>query len=365
MKGVNPAAVLAIWRRQLGSLLLNPLGYIFIGVFVVVTVGILLIPESFFYRNIADLGPLYAYMPWLLVVLLPALGMGAWASERELGTEEQLLTLPLTVSDALLGKWLGVTAYWTLALACSLSVVGVLAWLGEPDYGLIFSNYVGWWCAGLLFGAASVLASSLVGLPAIAFVLGVLLSASLMALAHALDWFDPFNRGLIPLGRLVQTAVAIYFLLGAAMVSVNARRWSTATVPFLGVVMTLLLFGYCAVCVILVLRETYRGPLLAPIGFVLLAAWGLAMVPRHLLLHAAAFVGLGVTLVNFGVQSDRAAVDWDTTGERLSSLSGASLDVLKQLKRPVKITAFISKDLPAQARAEGQGGREHAEGAGP
>lgn len=175
-----------------------------------------------------------------------------------------------------------------------------------------------------------------------------------MALAHALDWFDPFNRGLIPLGRLVQTAVAIYFLLGAAMVSVNARRWSTATVPFLGVVMTLLLFGYCAVCVILVLRETYRGPLLAPIGFVLLAAWGLAMVPRHLLLHAAAFVGLGVTLVNFGVQSDRAAVDWDTTGERLSSLSGASLDVLKQLKRPVKITAFISKDLPPKLALKGK-----------
>ena len=56
-------------------------------------------------------------MPWFLAVLLPALAMGAWASERDSGTVELLLTLPLSIADAVLGKFLAVAAYFTIALA--------------------------------------------------------------------------------------------------------------------------------------------------------------------------------------------------------------------------------------------------------
>jgi len=106
-------------------------------------------------------------MPWFLAVLLPALTMGAWASEREQGTEELLLTLPLSALDALLGKFLAVVSYFTIALVCSLSNVVVLAWLGNPDPGLMFANYFGWWLSGLAFAALGILASVLVSLPAI------------------------------------------------------------------------------------------------------------------------------------------------------------------------------------------------------
>ncbi len=99
---INFDAVRAVWKRQFWSLLGNPLGYVFVLGFVLVAAGVLFWPDVYFNRNITDLGDLLNYMPWLLVVLIPALTMGSWASERELGTEEQLLTLPMNVSDALL-----------------------------------------------------------------------------------------------------------------------------------------------------------------------------------------------------------------------------------------------------------------------
>ena len=63
------------------------------------------------------------------------------------GTEEQLLTLPITEVDIIIGKWLAIMSYFSLALICSLSNVAVLSWLGEPDLGLVFAQYFdgSWW----------------------------------------------------------------------------------------------------------------------------------------------------------------------------------------------------------------------------
>jgi len=302
---MNFDAILAIWRRQLGSLLLNPLGYVFILVFVLVSAAIMFWKDDFFSRNIADLDPLLEFMPWLLIVLLPALAMGSWASERELGTEEQLLTLPLSVGDALLGKWLGVASYFTLAMLFSFSNVFVIKSLGSPDTGLLVANYIGWWLAGLVFAALSVLASSLVSLPSIGFVLGVLFCAGVMGIAWSAEWFDPFNRGLVPMGGLVTAGVFIGLSLGAASLLLSMRRWHEARYASLA----------CQ-CVV--------------------------------------FVGLGVTFFNLGVQADRRAIDKDITDERLSSLSSASAKVLSEITTPVKIIAFISQKLPPELELKGK-----------
>jgi len=86
MSAVNLNVITAVARRQLGSFLANPLGYIFILAFVVVTAAATFVPDEFFRRNIADFGVIYEVMPWVLMVLLPALAMSAWSSEREHGT---------------------------------------------------------------------------------------------------------------------------------------------------------------------------------------------------------------------------------------------------------------------------------------
>jgi ABC-2 type transport system permease protein len=302
---INLDAILATWKRQLWTLLGNPLGYVFILAFVVGAAGFLVWPDGYFSRNIADFGPLLPIMPWLLVVLLPALGMGSWATERELGTEEQLLTLPMSVFDVLLGKWLGVVSYFTVALIFSLFLVRRVCDLGHPDLGLLFANYAGWWFAGLVFAAVSVFASTLVALPAIAFVLGTVFCGGLMTVAYTTEWFDPFNRGVIPIGGVFTALVLVSLFLGLASLVLSMRRWQPVRRPTI-----------VAQCVV--------------------------------------FIAVAITMFNLSIQTDRAAVDKDVTSEQLSSLSSASYKVIEEIKEPVTITAFISQKLPPEMALKGR-----------
>lgn len=297
MSAFHVNGIKAVWRRQLGSLLGNPLGYLFILAFVLIAGGFLFLPDSFYSRNISDFGPLHPYMPWFLVVLLPALAMGAWSTERELGTEELLLTLPLSVADAVLGKFLAVATYFTIALACSLSNVAVLMYLGNPDLGLIAANYLGWWLAGLAFAAVSLIASVQVSLPAIAFVLGVIYCAVVAGGAHALDWFDATNRGVLGLGNLVIALGTAAAALVVAMLQLASRRW----------------------------RPDSQALVLSQI---LATAFGLMIA------------------VNCGRISQRLALDGDLSSEGLSSIHSKSMDIVRGVDQPVTIAAFISRTLP-------------------
>ncbi len=297
-------AVVAVWRKQLGSLLLNPLGYVFILAFVLIYGGVLFLPDDYFQRNIADLGPILDVMPWLFAVLVPAVSMGAWASERELGTDEQLLTLPLSELDVLLGKWLAIASYFTVALVCSLTNVWVLSSLGEPDIGLVQTIYLGWWLMGLTFAAASLWASTLVGMPAVAFVLGALFCAILTFIEGRVEWMNPFERGVVSLGQVAVAITFVVFFLGLAVLTLSAKRWQ--------------------------------------------------MVRRkHVVVGVVTFLACTLTVFNLSVQVDRAAVDLDLTEEGLSTLSDASVSILSDQQASVKVTAFISQELPPEHAPKG------------
>ena len=303
MSALNISGISAVCRRQLNSLLANPLGYVFIFAFVVIAGAFLFLPDAYYTRNIADLGSLYSVMPWLLVVLLPALSMGAWAAERELGTEELLLTLPLGIIDAIIGKYLAVVAYFTLAMLCSLSNLVVLDWLGSPDVGLIFANYVGWWLAGLAFAAFGLLASVQVGMPAIAFVVGAVYCGILMVGANMVEWFDPFQRGVVPFGGVIVALAAALAALGIAIFMLSSRRW----------------------------RPTNTQQIAAQVCSV---AFGLLLA------------------VNVGRLAYVKNVDADVSSEGLSSISATSSAILKAVENPVTISVFISSKLPAELQVK-------------
>lgn len=304
MSTIHWPGMQAVWRRQLGSLLGNPLGYIFILAFVLVASGFLFLPDSFYSRNICDLGPLWSsegshppIMPLLLAILLPALAMGAWASEREQGTEEMLLTMPLSIFDAVFGKYLAVASYFTIALICSASTVCVLAWLGDPDAGLIFANFVGWWFAGLVFAAWGLLASVMVSMPAIAFVLGAVFCAVALLGATAIDWFDSFNRGVIALDNVIIGLAAIATGLGLCILLLASRRWRASMEKLITANILSMVFGL-------------------------------------------------VLAINVARIAQRHQVDADVSVEGLSSMSAESGTILKAIENPVTVSAFISQDLP-------------------
>ncbi len=298
-------AVKAVWRRQLWSLLGNPLGYVFVLAFVLIYGGLLFLPADFFVRNINDLGPIHDTMPWLLAVLVPSITMGSWASERELGTEEQLLTLPISETEVMLGKWLAASTYLTLALVCSLSNVAVLMWLGSPDLGLILAQYFGWWLVGLVFSAVGIMASTWVSLPAVAFVIGAVLCGGVCAIEDAAQWLDAFERGVVSVGQITVAISVAAFFLGIAVLSLSSRRWQSAQ----------------------------KG-----------VAAGTIVV----------FVCGMITVFNLSVQLDRAAIDVDVTEEGLSSLSEMSVSLLNGQENVVEITAFVSKNLPPELVLKGQ-----------
>ncbi len=295
MNALNPRVVAVIAKRQLAGYLTNPLGYLIILVFVVFSGFLLFWRDEFFERNIADLALLYDTMPAALAVLLPLLAMSSWSAEREQGTDELLLTMPVTIADAVAGKFVAIVGFFTLALLFTLSNVLALVVLGEPDLGLILANYLGWWLLGLGFAGFALLGSVLVRNQVIAFVLGTVFCGSLMAGGQYLGWSEPFGRGLLPAGAVL-TAVAITAVgLGLCVLVLAARRW--------------------------------RSQLAVRIGGQLLA------------------VVLGVVVcVQVGRIAYRWNADMDLSVDGIASISAASEEVVGKLEKPVRLTLVITAD---------------------
>jgi ABC-2 type transport system permease protein len=137
------AGTFTVFRRELASYFATPLAYIFIVIFLVLAGALTFFVGSFFERGQADLQPFFNFHPWLYLVLIPALAMRLWAEERKSGTIELLLTLPISVGAAVLGKFLAAWAFAGIALALTFPFWLTVAWLGEPDHGVILASYIG------------------------------------------------------------------------------------------------------------------------------------------------------------------------------------------------------------------------------
>lgn len=168
-------SILAITRRELYAYFATPLAYVFLAIFLVLTAVFTFYIGNFFERRQADLLPFFAFHPWLYLFLIPALSMRLWAEERKAGTLELLLTLPIRLRDAVLGKFLAAWLFAGLALALTFPLVITVNWLGDPDNGAILAAYVGsWLMAGAYLAIGSCL-SATTSNQVIAFVLTVVL----------------------------------------------------------------------------------------------------------------------------------------------------------------------------------------------
>src|SRR3990170_4030638 len=126
----------SITRKELDSYFSSPMALIFVGVFLAFTLGVFFWgPEAFFARGIADVRPLFRWMPLLLVFLVAALTMRQWSQENQSGTLEILLTLPVRHWQLVLGKFFAVLALVALALALTVSLPVTVAALGNLDWG--------------------------------------------------------------------------------------------------------------------------------------------------------------------------------------------------------------------------------------
>lgn len=208
--GIDFKVVSAIFRKDMRVYLGIPTWYVFITLFIAATGAGAILQEEFFARNLADFATLNRVMSAELTFFIPALAMNAWAYERSAGTDELLLTLPVRDGEVVLGKYLGILGMYTLALGVSTSLIAVLATLGDPDPGLMFSTYAGYWLMGGLFAAVGLLGSLLSKNPTVAFVLGALGCVALV-FAGSLPWAS----GLIGVAIIAGLAALISLVVKA------------------------------------------------------------------------------------------------------------------------------------------------------
>ncbi len=255
---MNKNIVLAVAKRDLRSWFGNPANYVFVVLFAAVSCGVLMHSDPFFTNNLANLDTLnftgaFPTFAAIAAVFVAAATMGMWSSERANGTQELLFTLPAKDFELQLGKFAAYVAIYTAALAFTLVLPLVLMWLGNPDWGQLFANYVGYWLLGVMLVAVTTIGSQLTNSATISFLLSLLLCALVLGLSEVfglfgfLKWsqigpigqFREFARGMLPFsGILLFVGLTVtFFQLGLALLS--RRHWRGAegvhgTVRFVG-----------------------------------------------------------------------------------------------------------------------------------
>ncbi|HEY6941623.1 ABC transporter permease [Dokdonella sp.] len=132
-----------IFRRELRSYFSTPVAYVFIVIFLLLSGAFTFYLGNFYERGQADLQAFFTFHPWLYLFLVPAVSMRLWAEERKTGTIELLLTLPITMWQAVFGKFLAAWAFIAIALALTFPIWLTVNYLGSPDNGVIFASYLG------------------------------------------------------------------------------------------------------------------------------------------------------------------------------------------------------------------------------
>ena len=136
-------AILTIAGRELRGYFATPVAYVFIVIFLALTGVFTFYLGGFYERGQADLAPFFNFHPWLYLFLVPAIAMRLWAEERKNGSIELLMTLPVTMTQAVLGKFLAAWAFTGVALALTAPIWITVNYLGEPDNGVILAAYIG------------------------------------------------------------------------------------------------------------------------------------------------------------------------------------------------------------------------------
>jgi ABC-2 type transport system permease protein len=201
--------IATLFRREFSAYFATPLAYVFIVIFLVLSGVFTFYLGNFFERNQADLEPFFAFHPWLYLLLVPAIAMRLWAEERKSGTIELLLTLPVTMWQAVIAKFFAAWAFIAIALALTFPMWLTVNYLGNPDNGVILAGYLGSLLMAGGYLAVGVAISAITRSQVIAFIITAVVCflLTLSGFPLVLDLF----QGWLP-GAVVDAVSSLSFL---------------------------------------------------------------------------------------------------------------------------------------------------------
>lgn len=300
-----------IYKRDLFSYFTSPIGYIFIVVFITISVG--LFTTTFFSFPVADMRPYFENLPLILCVFIPAITMRLWAEERKENTWEMLLTFPMKASELVLGKFFAALTMFAVSLAATFTVPMMLFSLGNPDLGAIIGGYIGTLLLASCFLALGIFFSGFCKDQIVAFVttlltclLVFLLGTSFIAsyiddklpgvgsllsnLLGVFKHFGSFTKGVIDLADVIFFLVWTVLFLVLNVMYIDQRNRPGARMMFTGAV---------AVCIAIGLMFNY--------------------------------LMVGTSLKRF-----------DLTEDKIYTVSESSAKILSQVEVPVQVNLYIS-----------------------
>ncbi len=195
---------ITLMKRELGGYFATPVAYVFMVIFLLLS-GILTFYIGNFYENSqADLQAMFSFQPWLYLFLIPAISMRLWAEERKSGTIELLMTLPVSLGETVLAKFLAAWLFAGISLLLTFPLWITVNFLGDPDNGVIVASYIGSFLMAGGFLAIGACISATTKNQVIAFVLAVALSFMfvLAGFPAVLNFFKPW------VGQTVVDAIA-------------------------------------------------------------------------------------------------------------------------------------------------------------
>ena len=311
----------AIFKREFKAYFDSPVAYVFLVAFLVL-IGFMTFGVAMFYeRRQADLTPFFFWHPWVYLLLVPAATMGTWADERRNGTAELLLTLPITVTQALVGKFLAAWAFISIGLALTFPVAITAGYLGAPDWGVVVCGYLGSFLMAGAAAAVGVFASTLSRASVIGFVVSLALVFALMIVG-----FDPVTTAVANWG--VPSAIVNGLASCSLLTHFEALRRGVVDLADIGYYVGMIVFMLAAAKTV---TDGRRGASKGAAGLVLLAA---------------IVVAADVILANLPLRAD-------LTAERFYTLSDGSKAVLAKLDQDVTLKYYVSSsaaDMPMQLK---------------
>jgi ABC-2 type transport system permease protein len=309
--------ILAVARKELSSTFGSPLGFIFMGTFLLVSLFVFFWVEAFFARGIAEIRPLFRWLPLLLIFLVSALTMRQWSEEARSGTLEMLLTLPVHPFKLVVGKFLAILTVVALALALTSGLPLTVSFLGRLDWGPVLGGYLAALLLAATYTAIGLFVSSRTSNQIVALIVTLLLgglfylvgSGAVLSLAQGrLDdllralgtgsRFESIERGVLDVRDLLYYLSLTLLFLTLNVVSLESKRWSQG-------------------------KLTRRK--------------------RQNAVYGVGLIALNLLLLNLWLQP-LAGLRADITQERRYSLSATTKELLANVQEPVLIRAYVSEN---------------------